>query len=448
MRSREWIEHHVTGWHVLVGGWLVFLVYCFPGYMSYDSGVQLEQARGLEPMTNWHPPVMALVWRLCDAIVAGSLLMLVIQSGALLVGMYLILRRPLSERGAALAAVLILLSPPVIPPMGVIWKDSQMAGFLMLGIAVLARQTRMSTVAGCALIWLGAAQRHNAAAATLPIIVLLFVWRDGITGWKRYAIASGVWLAITISAAMANSVLADQKEDVFASLTMNDIAGVINFEHGYTDAEIRADGPGVLWLEHSDLRERTRKMYSPVMTWLDTTGGDTRIFRYPKTAEESAGVAKAWRTMIVRHPVAYLRHRLAVFLAELRITSREAFYIWASFIDGPERSARLERESAHSWLQWAWVRMLVRLAFTPVYWASIYFALGLIVLWLLRRDRVALTVVLSGTLCELGLFIAAPAIDYRYSHWMITCSIVGAVYYVAARKKARSLSRTASVPVT
>jgi hypothetical protein len=64
--------------------------------------------------------------------------------------------------------------------------------------------------------------------------------------------------------------------------------------------------------------------------------------------------------------------------------------------------------------------------------------LGLLVVWPLRRDRVALTVVLSGLMCELGLFIAAPAIDYRYSHWMIMCSIVGAVYYFSAHRKARS----------
>ncbi len=444
MRAREWIGRHVTGGHVLLGGWFVFFVYCYPGFMSYDSGVQLEQARGLQPMTNWHPPVMAVLWKLCDSIVAGPLLMLVIQSGALLVGIYLILRRQLSDRGAALAAVLILLSPPVIPPMGVIWKDSQMAGFLMLAIALLARQTRASIVAGCVLVWLGSAQRHNAAAATLPIVVLLFVWKDGITGWKRYAIASGVWLAITISAAMANRLLADQNEDVFASLAMNDIAGVSCFQHGYTDADIRADAPGLPWQQDTDLIERTCKVYAPNATWLDLAG-DGGVFRYPTTPEESAAVAAGWRNMIVKHPVAYLRHRFAVFLAELRITIRDNFYLWPSFTDSAERSKRLEHDGAHSWLQSAWMKVLVKLAFTPVYWAWIYFVLGLIVLWLCRRERVALTVVLSGVMCEAGLFIAAPAIDYRYSHWMVTCTIVAAVYYVAARIKIGHRSITAAV---
>jgi hypothetical protein len=440
MRSREWIGRHVAGWHVLVGGWLVFLVYCFPGYMSYDSGVQLEQARGLQPMTNWHPPVMAHLWKLCDAIIAGPFLMLVLQSGALLVGMYLILRRQLSERGAALAAALILISPPVITPMGVIWKDSQMAGFLMLGIALLARQTRASIVAGCVLVWLGTAQRHNAAAATLPILVLLFVWKDGIAGWRRYALAGAVWLAITISAAMANSLLAEQNEDVFASLAMNDIVGVIRFQPGYTDADVRADAPGLPWKQDTDLVKRAHKLYAANMTWLDVAGEDG-VFWYPKTPEHSAAVAAAWRNMILEHPLAYLRHRVSVFLAELRITKRHNFYIWAAFTDYPDRSARLKHDASFSWMQLAWIDALVLLAHTPVYWAWIYYVLGLILVWLCRRDRVALTVAVSGIMCQSGLFIAAPAIDYRYSHWMVTCTIVAAVYHAAVRIKARTAAR-------
>jgi hypothetical protein len=325
--------------------------------------------------------------------------------------------------------------------MGVIWKDSQMAGFLMLGIPLLARQTRASVVAGCALVWLGTAQRHNAAAATLPIIVLLFVWKDGITGWKRYAIAGGVWLVITLSAGIVNSLLASQKEDVFASLAMNDIVGVIRFEHDYTDADIRADAPNLPWRGDSDLRKRAAKIYTPVMSWLDLTS-EEGVFRYPTTPEESAAVAAGWRNMITKHPVAYLRHRLKVFLAEMRFIERDNFYLWLRFTDVPERSVKLSHDAARSWLQNAWINAITKLAATPLYSAWVYFVLGLIVIWLCRRDRVAFTVVLSGIMCELGLFIAAPAIDYRYSHFMVTCTIVAAVYYVAQRIKAHSMPVT------
>jgi len=146
--------------------------------------------------------------------------------------------------------------------------------------------------------------------------------------------------------------------------------------------------------------------------------------------------------MIIKHPVAYLQHRVAVFLAEMRVTWRPNFYLWPNITDSPERSARLKHDAAHSCVQKAWTGGLVKLAFTPLYWAWVYFVLGLIVIWLCRRDRIALTVALSGIMCELGLFIAAPAIDYRYSHWMVTCTIVAAVYHVAVRIKVRSMPVT------
>lgn len=430
------IGHHVTRWHILVGGWIALLAYCYPGYMSYDSGVQLEQARGLQPMTNWHPPIMALLWRLCDAIIAGPFLMLAIQTVTLLAGMYLLLRRVLSDRAAALAAVLILLSPPVLAPMAVIWKDSQMAGFLMLGIALMANQTRACLLAGCALVWLGTAQRHNAAAATLPIVVLLFVWKEGLPRWKRYGIATAVWLVITIAAGAANSLLTEKTEDVFSSLAMNDIVGVIRFHPDYTDEQIREDAPGLPWAGDENIAQRSRDLYRADMTWLDVAG-DQGVFRYPTTEAETAAVARAWRHLILKHPIGYLENRASVFLAELRVTFRDTFYIWWGFTDGPERSQRLALYGTHTPLRKAWFHMMVWLGNTPVYWAWVYFLAGIVLVWLCRRDVVALTIALSGVACEGGLFIAAPAIDYRYSHWTVTCTILAAVYYIAARRKAR-----------
>ncbi len=38
------------------------LAYAFPACMSTDSVSQLAQSRGLEPLTDGHPPSMALLW--------------------------------------------------------------------------------------------------------------------------------------------------------------------------------------------------------------------------------------------------------------------------------------------------------------------------------------------------------------------------------------------------
>src|SRR5204863_4843679 len=118
-------------------GWLLFVVYSYPGYMSTDSVDQLLQARGANEIHDWYPPVMAVMWRVTDAIVAGPFPMLVIQSCAFLLGLAALLRHVLAPRRAAIVAAVVLLLPPVLTPMAVIWKDSQMAGFLVAGIACL-----------------------------------------------------------------------------------------------------------------------------------------------------------------------------------------------------------------------------------------------------------------------------------------------------------------------
>src|ERR1043166_9005219 len=116
---------------ILVIGWLGFLVYAYPGYMSFDSVWQLREARS-GVFTSWHPPAMAMLWRITECVVAGPLGMLILQSVAFLAGAYLLLRRYMPPLAAAVVASLILWFPPVATTLAVIWKDSQMAGYVML----------------------------------------------------------------------------------------------------------------------------------------------------------------------------------------------------------------------------------------------------------------------------------------------------------------------------
>src|SRR5436190_2041437 len=76
--------------HILGVGWLLVLLYAFPGFMSTDSIDQLTQAR-TGVYTDWHPPLMALVWKLLDGIVSGPVLMLVLQTGLFLFGSWKLL---------------------------------------------------------------------------------------------------------------------------------------------------------------------------------------------------------------------------------------------------------------------------------------------------------------------------------------------------------------------
>jgi hypothetical protein len=67
--------------------------------------------------------MMSFVWRWVDTLIAGPLGMLCIQSTAMLWGLYKILSRFIAARSAALIAVALLLFPPNLVVMAVIWKD-------------------------------------------------------------------------------------------------------------------------------------------------------------------------------------------------------------------------------------------------------------------------------------------------------------------------------------
>src|ERR1044071_6615561 len=88
---REILDRYVTERGLLLAGWLWFLVYAFPGFMSYDSTWALMQARGVEPINEWQPPLLAFMWRYIDRIYSGPFPMLVIQSLLFLLGLNAIL---------------------------------------------------------------------------------------------------------------------------------------------------------------------------------------------------------------------------------------------------------------------------------------------------------------------------------------------------------------------
>ena len=107
---------------ILVAGWLAFMLYAYPGYMSFDSVFQLGEARA-DHFSDAHPPAMAELWRLVDHVIAGPLGMLLIQSTCFLAAVFLLFRRRIKPQPAALAAIGLQLLPPVASEMAVIWKD-------------------------------------------------------------------------------------------------------------------------------------------------------------------------------------------------------------------------------------------------------------------------------------------------------------------------------------
>lgn len=436
----------MTPRRVLILGWLGAFLYAFPGYMSFDSIAQLQQARW-DYFRDDHPPAMAALWQLTEVFVTGPAGMLVLQLTAFLVGAYLLFKTKLSPRGAAIAASLLLWFPPVLNTMSVIWKDSQMAGYLLLGTALLLSPRRGVRIGGLAFLALGTAMRHNALAMTMPIVVIMFAWDPTHRWWKRYAIAFAAWIAITMSARVASNALSSQTMYMWhRSLALLDIVGTLQYADDIPDEQLKQDLAGTRLRYDRDLQRHTRDIIDPKVSpteqlW-DTTN---KFFLKPWTEEERAAVSRAWKKIVPTHPIAYAKYRWVLFsqLTQLDDTPLGSpIYFWFTDIQdiygsgnkvdyaaGPSRF----QDHAHVVMWW--------LGDTSMFHVSLYVILSLLLVPFGIRDRTTLGLLASGIVSEASLFVIAPTVDVRYSFWLVITTACALVLIVAARSNARRSAR-------
>ena len=117
---------------------LLIVAVGFPGHLGADSLLQMQAS--LEGRTyRWHPPLMVAVWRLCNLLIEGPFLMLLLQAWAWSLGVALVARRAFPERtGVRSAAFLAIgLLPVCFGHLVHISKDAQMMAFLTLAVGLL-----------------------------------------------------------------------------------------------------------------------------------------------------------------------------------------------------------------------------------------------------------------------------------------------------------------------
>jgi hypothetical protein len=264
---------------VLVAGFAVFVAYGFPGYMSTDSVQQLFEAR-TGHFSDGHPPLMAFEWRFLDRIVAGPILMLLVQGSVFLVGLYYLLRRLLAPRAAAWTAIAIFLYPPVMTTMAVIWKDSQMAALLVSGTAAILSPRLRVRVAGLALLAAACAIRYNALVAAVPLVAILFEWRRPLNWWRRVAIFVAACVVALGAAFGVSRVIA--AEHVKLTPAFSDIVAVLACTRDRDDADLRDALRGTpLAVEHH-IQDQARMLHETHDSWRIVASED-RLFLPPRT---------------------------------------------------------------------------------------------------------------------------------------------------------------------
>jgi len=429
----------VRPWHILLATWIVVVLYAFPGYMNWDSGAQLWQAR-TKHYGDWYPPLMAVLWRYLDRIVGGPILMMLAQTGAFLWGLYAILETRFEARTAATIAAVLMLFPPILTPMAAVWKDAQMAGYLMAGFALALRPSRRARIAGVLLLALGTAMRDNAAAALPPLCLLIcgaWGFRSRI---RAFFAAVGLCVGIVVAVGVTSfAVTVEHAHPWYRTVAIMDMAGTICHADPMDDRELGELLAGTGRIDTTHLHDKICSLYN-TRVWFALSQGDAHYWNDPVDRYERSARLHAWWQIVSEHPVAYLEHRAAVMAELLGLTDQP---IWEPVCQTVNPNPNHKDELHHDFSLSIYQRVLgacfVWLGTTFVYRPWIYAVLSLIFLgWaVIARDRFVLAVAGSGLLYEASYFIVTAAPDFRYSHWMVTCTCITAATIFVERLRAR-----------
>jgi hypothetical protein len=162
----------------------------------------------------------------------------------------------------------------------------------------------------------------------------------------------------------------------------------------------------------------------------------------PAPQAQRDAIERAWWRTVEAHPWAYVKHRLVTMsdVIDLGSTHSLGAPVKRRFVD-PDYAAKQGLATGSSRIQAKLTRWMTWLArHTPLFVPWIYVALSLVLLPLARRQRDALAILLSGLVLEASLLPLAHGRDFRYSHWMVITTMLGAVIVATRRYRAQAVT--------
>lgn len=422
---------------ILLAGFAVMLALTAPGQLTYDSVQQLASGRS-GAYNSWHPPVMAWLLGVFDAVVPGTLLFLLFQTLLLLRALLVLLPLKPRSTGTVLVALAIVLTPQFLMFQGQIWKDilganAAVAGFTAL--AVFAKTDRRRwLVAAALLLALAAGVRQN-AVVLLPVAALAAGWA---APRKRWLLGIG-FLIVTVTLGLGTSLWLVSRSDggdgAAAQVRLGqayDLAGALARDPHLPLPSLAAEDPAF----EKVLRQKSPLLYTPLRN--DPFAADPAVNRGLGDAPDGA-VGRAWKGLVSGHPLLYLRVRLAAFGAVLTTPDSAVCHFSHNGIEGPADQLRQLGLTPGKRPQDRAVANYAHLFFaTPVYSHVLWGALALLLsVLLLRRAEpgdIAIAGLLVGALVFTLTFAAISiACDYRYLILLDLAAMTGALHWTAKK---------------
>ncbi|MEI9990777.1 MAG: hypothetical protein WDM86_12130 [Rhizomicrobium sp.] len=428
---------------VLAAGFAVTVWANWPGHLSYDSILQLLQGRtGL--YNTWHPPVMAWLLGLGDALVPGTGLFVAFDAALAFGALAGVLLLAPGRAGwpAAAVALAIVLSPQLLIYQGIVWKDVLFADAAVAGFVCLAHTARSwnaapwtPLVGSFLLLALAALTRQN-GAVLLPFAGAALGWiatREG-RRWTGAALLGAGFLAGLLAFVFAASALLNLRSDgesgpaeQFRLLQIYDLSGAVAREPGFPLPTLAEDDPDL----ERVLRQDSARLYTPLRN--DPLASAPQM-QAPLRDLDDEALAADWRSLVLHHPGLYLRIRAADFAWVAFTPDIVACRPIFTGIEGPASEMRtLGLAARRDGRDLALEHYGKAFLGTPVL-SHIPFAIVAVAgIWLLLRRRrpadIAMAAMLGSALAfAASFFVITISCDYRYLYALDLSALAGVLY--------------------
>lgn len=318
----------------------IFVFLCFnPGFLSPDPLNSLRQAR-TGVYSDWHPPVMAVVWRFFEFFQQGPGGMLFFHHMMFAFGTYFWSRVISSSRRLAIFFILVFtLFPSIFSFLGMVWKDVSMGTALLLTTGMIAyggKFKKKSYLYGCfPFLFFGYAVRLNSLPAILPIMlwwgwIYLQIHQKKLrVSWvKASALGLAGFFAIFASTSIFNRSMVQGNKTYPAQMIMLfDLAAMTALTEKFLlPEEVKRLHPeaSVEWAKKNYFEKL------PDAIWI--LSDDTKL--NIRTQEEFDGLRDRWVNALQDYPMQYLKHRWRVYKELLRVggANYEAYAFNSDFL--------------------------------------------------------------------------------------------------------------------
>jgi hypothetical protein len=367
----------------------------WPGELNADSLEQRAEAISGR-LTDWHPPLMAYVWSWFGALPES---LLIIQTTAYWAGFALLALAIPQNRGKWRWLTLLLgLTPIGVHQLGVIQKDSLLAAFFVLAAGAFALTGRRAFASIPALF--GGLFRINGLFAAAPFLIgIRHRW------WVTLGLVALVVLALLPIVQWVNRhPLGAERSGVERTLQWFDLAGIAARSG---DVSVLPKGTSL-----------APGCYTPLF-WdsLRETECGGPLERLP------SNLTGQWAQAIVKHPLAYIEHRLAYF-------NSTTFFLVPAMHQCVEAPAFHECDfSARGFLKDAVTKNLL-------FWPILWLVIGVLLLRM-RLAPVEQTLLLSGLAYGFAYLVVGVAAQFRYFLWTELAVQIALMLHIARGGRVR-----------